>query len=431
MDVQNWPLDRVTPYENNPRDNDDAVDATANSIKEFGWQQPIVVDKDGVIIVGHTRLKAAKQLGLDQVPVVVADNLSEEQAKAYRLADNKTGELADWDEDMLSDELADIDQLDMSNFGFDVDSIDLGQSDGGEGESEHYTLAEKYIVNPFSVLDARMGDWQDRKRAWLSLGIESEKGRDDNLSGASERTDYMNGTNTHVAPATSVFDPVLCELMYKWFNIEGGSILDPFAGGSVRGIVASKLGYDYYGNDLRQEQIDANISNAKEIGISPMPHWSCGDSARIDELIAKRGFDMVFTCPPYADLEVYSDLKEDISNMGYAGFSKTYKQIIAKSVAMLRDDRFAVVVVGEVRDKSGCYYGFVKDTIDAFESAGMSYYNEMILVTPNGTAGMRADRTFGSLRKVVKTHQNVLVFYKGNVNKIKENYNHIDVGEVS
>lgn len=112
-------IDQVKPYEKNPRKNDDAVNATANSIKEFGWQQPIVVDKDNVIIVGHTRLKAAKQLGLTKVPVVIADKLSDEQVKAYRLADNKTGELADWDMSLLSDELEDISSLDMTDFGFD------------------------------------------------------------------------------------------------------------------------------------------------------------------------------------------------------------------------------------------------------------------------------------------------------------------------
>lgn len=121
--IKEVPIGDVKPYENNPRDNDGAVEATANSIKEFGWQQPIVVDKDMVIIAGHTRLKAAKQLGLKHVPIVVAD-LSEEQAKAYRLADNKTGELADWDMGLLDDELAEIADIDMSDFGFDLDIPD-------------------------------------------------------------------------------------------------------------------------------------------------------------------------------------------------------------------------------------------------------------------------------------------------------------------
>lgn len=121
MEVQNLKIDEIKPYENNPRNNDGAVEAVANSIKEFGWQQPIVVDKDMVIIVGHTRYLAAKKLGCDTVPVVVASNLSDEQVRAYRLADNKTGELAEWNTKLLDDELQDILDIDMTDFGFDED----------------------------------------------------------------------------------------------------------------------------------------------------------------------------------------------------------------------------------------------------------------------------------------------------------------------
>ena len=124
MKVQSMSITGIKPYPKNPRDNDAGVDAVANSIKEFGWQQPIVVDKDNVIIVGHTRYKAAKKLGMDKVPVVVADGLSPEQVKAYRLADNKTGELTDWDMSLLDDELGDITDIDMSDFGFDLDVPD-------------------------------------------------------------------------------------------------------------------------------------------------------------------------------------------------------------------------------------------------------------------------------------------------------------------
>lgn len=124
MQIKNVNIDSIKPYPNNPRDNDDAVSGVAKSIKEFGWQQPIVVDKNNVIIVGHTRYKAAKKLGLKEVPVVVASNLSDEQVRAYRLADNKTGELTDWDMDLLDDELADIADIDMSDFGFNLDISD-------------------------------------------------------------------------------------------------------------------------------------------------------------------------------------------------------------------------------------------------------------------------------------------------------------------
>lgn len=118
MKVVDKKLTEITPYENNPRNNDAAVEKVANSIKAFGFQQPIVVDKEGVIIVGHTRYYAAQELGLETVPVVVADKLTDEQARAYRLADNKTGEIAGWDYLALADELAAIDDIDMTDFGF-------------------------------------------------------------------------------------------------------------------------------------------------------------------------------------------------------------------------------------------------------------------------------------------------------------------------
>lgn len=129
MDVISMAISDIKPYPNNPRKNDDAVTATANSIKEFGWQQPIIVDKDNIIIAGHTRYKAAKQLNMDKVPVVVAKNLSKEQIKAYRLADNKTGEIADWDSEFLEDELANIIDFDMEDFGFEQIKNDVNIDD--------------------------------------------------------------------------------------------------------------------------------------------------------------------------------------------------------------------------------------------------------------------------------------------------------------
>lgn len=134
--LENWPIKKVKPYERNPRRNDNAVDAVAASIREFGFRQPIVVDRDGVIIVGHTRLKAAKKLGMKEVPVLVADDLTEEQVKAYRLADNKTGELAGWDFAALEEELAGLADFDMSQFGFDT----ILQEEAREAEEDDYEV---------------------------------------------------------------------------------------------------------------------------------------------------------------------------------------------------------------------------------------------------------------------------------------------------
>ncbi len=217
---------------------------------------------------------------------------------------------------------------------------------------------------------------------------------------------------------TSIFDPVLCELAYTWFTAPGAAILDPFAGGSVRGIVAAHLGRHYTGIDLRAEQIEANEKQAREIVPGNQPVWIVGDSLEINELLTPNVmFDFIFSCPPYADLEVYSDNPQDISTMSYPDFLTAYREIIRLAVARLNDNRFACFVVGDVRDKRGHYYDFVGDTVQAFRDAGCEYYNEAILVTAVGSLPIRVGRQFEAGRKLGKTHQNVLVFVKGDGKK--------------
>lgn len=121
MQIEQVAINDLIPYENNPRANDGAVEAVANSIREFGFRSPIILDKDGVIIAGHTRAKAAKRLGLDTVPVIRAEDLTPEQVKAFRLADNKVGEIAGWLPELLEAELAELENIDMSQFGFDIE----------------------------------------------------------------------------------------------------------------------------------------------------------------------------------------------------------------------------------------------------------------------------------------------------------------------
>ena len=128
LEIINKKLDELKPYENNPRFNDDAVEYVANSIKEFGFKVPIVIDKDNVIVAGHTRYKASMELGLNEVPCIIADDLNEEQIKAFRLADNKVGEQASWDFELLDEELNDL-GLNMEDYGFDNISIDWAEVD--------------------------------------------------------------------------------------------------------------------------------------------------------------------------------------------------------------------------------------------------------------------------------------------------------------
>lgn len=268
-------------------------------------------------------------------------------------------------------------------------------------------LRDRFIEPPFSVLDTKSGNWQRRKKLWITKGIRSEIGRDSKvinmgtIAGEKNSTEYV-----------SVFDPALCEVLYNWFCVPNGTILDPFAGGSVRGVVANYLGYKYTGIDIRKEQIDSNREQALEIlPINNQPQWYVGDSNVFLNDGWDTKFDMVMTCPPYADLEVYSDLDGDISNKPYHEFLKLYESIIEKSCKLLKNGGYACFVVGEVRDKNGHYIGFVPDTINAFKKCGMKFYNEGILLNTIASASMRANGNMKS-QKLVKVHQNILVFKK-------------------
>lgn len=301
-------------------------------------------------------------------------------------------------------------------------------------------LTTKFLQPPFTVLDTRKGDWQARRRAWLALGIKSELGRGLQAGEGNARSDYgaympttanpaavvkqgdarayshdlMKG-DAHEAAGISVFDPVLCELAYRWWAPEGGAILDPFAGGSVRGIVAAKLGHPYTGIDLSAPQVAANREQAALIlgPDEPVPSWHQGDSAVQLGLIPAGPYDMVFSCPPYFDLEVYSDDPADLSAMDWHGFVAAYEAIIERACALLRPERFAVFVVSEIRGPGGTYRGLVPRTIHAFERVGMRFYNEAVLVNSAGSLPLRTTKQMEASRKLGRMHQNILCFVKG------------------
>lgn len=449
--IEHWPIDRLKPYDRNARTHDDSqVAKIAASMSEFGFTNPILVDSADGIIAGHGRLMAAKQLGLSTVPVIVLDHLTDAQRRAYIIADNRLALDAGWDEAVLAEELAALqgEGFDLELTGFTDDELDKlldgleadndNEEDGsgaGQGEPSKGNLADRFLIPPFSVLSAREGWWQDRKRAWLDMGLRSELGRADNLTyeGAARAFDHYRqqaGENVkNATQATSVFDPVLCEIAYRWFCPAGGTVVDPFAGGSVRGIVASKLGRQYIGGELRAEQVEANRAQAIDLlaDADPVPVWHCGDSRHIERSMAGVQADMLFTCPPYADLEVYSHDPADLSTLAYPEFRAAYFDIVAKWCGLLRDDRFACCVVGEVRDKRGNYYDFVGDTVEAFRAAGLGYYNEAILVTAVGSLPIRAGKQFSASRKLGKTHQQVLVFVKGDGKRAAEACGEVDV----
>lgn len=178
MEFVDKKLSEITPYKNNPRNNDEAVEPVAESIKEFGFKVPIVVDKNGEIVNGHTRYKAAQKLGLETVPVIVADDLSEEQIKAFRLADNKVSEIAVWDLDLLNEELNDILDLDMSVFGFELEIDDENQenldADFEEIEDDSVLIVEAESEEELEKLYDEFVYLLQEKIAWIEKNKDSE-----------------------------------------------------------------------------------------------------------------------------------------------------------------------------------------------------------------------------------------------------------------
>jgi DNA modification methylase len=405
-------IEDLQGYDKNPRKfTDKGLKDLKKSLQNCGDANIITINADNTVLGGHARLTVMKQLGYTEVDVKVPEKqLTEKQVQevVVRLNANTAGE---WDLDKLQ---VDFELDELQEWGLDIEFETLEEEKDAKGIS----LNEKFITSPFSILNAKLGEWQARKRVWLDKGIKSEIGRGTFYDALGKLQRMKNSATENmiknsVTAETSIFDPVLCEVAYSWFSKENDFIIDPFAGGSVRGIVASELKRNYLGLELRKEQVLANRDNANEICSNYMPVWEIGDSNKILDTIENNKFDMCLSCPPYADLEVYSDDKDDLSNMPYDKFIDIYQSIIKKLFNKLKDDTFVVWVIGEVRNKKGNYYNFVGDTINCFLNAGFNYYNEIILETMLGTAMLRANKTFQAGRKVVKVHQNVLVFVKG------------------
>ena len=695
----------LTPHPRNPRKNQ-PVDEVAESIAEFGFASPIVARAAcRTIIAGHTRLKAAHKLGLTTVPVRLLD-VTKEQALRLMLSDNRLAMLAAWDDEGLAALLRELDD-DVALPGFDDGELQaLSQDQPSDSEAQGINLVDTFGVPTFSVLDAKQGYWRERKRQWIRWLGDSSEGRAQELVNFSDSISVQNTSNT------SVFDPVLTELSLRWFCPQGGLVLDPFAGGSVRGLVSARLGRKYFGIDIRAEQIKANearwaeiqqskakgtqetavdspitnkaqlysVSNPDEltpverhgnfwvkrddcfvyngtngnkvrstlkialkenavglvgvgsrhspqitrvarvaqalgipcrvhvpkgkdtpeivdcresgaevirhpagynsvikkraaddaeksgwtlvpfageskitiacvqaqfsnvakmlskvnrivvpvgsgmtlagvlqalkkagdtetpvlgvrVGGNPEPFldrwapagwrdrvqivksklkysqhaplvqlesvtldpvyeakcipflqlndllwvvgirdnspsaklindelmlppiWMQGDSRNLNQILPSNyKADFLLTCPPYFDLEVYSDDPADISNApnGYQGFLTAYQDLLHKACERLRENRFAVIVIGDVRDKKGFYRGLVSDTIKIVTDCGLHLYNDAVLAISIASASMRAPRYFQSSRKLANVHQRVLVFYKGERLKLPE-----------
>jgi DNA modification methylase len=290
-------------------------------------------------------------------------------------------------------------------------------------EDSKRNLNDFFIVKPFSVLHTMEQAWMRRKAYWLNLIENRGKSRESVLFKKSEKeTTAIGNAIQSFNDGVSLFDPVLSEAMVRWFSEKGHVVFDPFAGDESRGFVTCHSGRKYVGIELRQEQVDLNLARITEAGMVSDCTYICDSSIETHKYLKKDSVDLVFTCPPYLDLEKYSDDPRDLSNVSYDEFFKLWRNILHQSYNVLKDDRFAVLVISEVRGKDGSYVGFIPKTIEYMEEAGYKYYNDIVLVNNVGTLRFRVGKQMNSGRKIGRLHQNVLVFYKGDPSKIKENF---------
>lgn len=390
-------------------------------------------------------------------PVIRASELTDDEQREFIIKDNVG--FGEWDMEALSNEW---DAEDLDAWGVDVwqtseDGGGDGADDGGgESEQQNASLNDRFVVPPFSILDTRKGYWQARKKMWREQIGDMGESRNDKLitSSGIKYKDLYQRTRKHreelgvsfkeyiekyvpaevleheankvLSKGVSLFDPVLSETMCKWFTpYEGAKIFDCFAGDTYKGLVFAMCGFSFRGVELRQEQVDINNRVLEGRGLDI--EYICDDGQNVAKHFDPESQDMLFSCPPYYDLEVYSKDERDASNQGtYEEFIAILDKAFKAALTCLKPNRFAVVVVGDVRDKkTGFYYGFTDDVKRIFKEGGASLYNEIILVETGASTALRASRYMES-RKIAKMHQNILVFYKGDPKDIRANFPKID-----
>jgi DNA modification methylase len=383
--------------------------------------------------------------------IIKASELTNDEQREFIIKDNVG--FGDWDMDALANEW---NSEDLVDWGLDVWQ---NESEGNEGngmqnsEPPNGTLNERFVVPPFSIFDTRKGYWQDRKKTWRELIGDMGESRNDTLYQSIEikYKDLYQKTRQHreelglsfkeyleryvpddvkdheeqkiIAAGVSILDPVMAEIVCRWFGQENCKTFDCFAGDSVFGYVSSYLGNEFIGIELREEQVQLN--NERVAGMNA--RYICDDGQNVAQHIEPNSQDLLFSCPPYFDLEHYSDLPNDASNQSdYEDFIQILRNAFTASITCLKQNRFAVIVVGDIRDKqSGFYYDLCGDIKNIFKDNGMKLYNEIILIETGASTALRAARYMES-RKVAKMHQNILVFYKGNPKEIKQTFKKIE-----
>lgn len=427
-------MDKIKFDRRNYRKHNDRNKELINkSLKECGAGRSIVIDNDNEIIAGNGIYEQAQKLGLktkvietdgSELVVVKRTDLQTDDAKRKQLAvmDNSTSDSSEFDFELLQ---ADFDTEELEDWGLDVD---FAIEEEEKKVIESQKLADKFLIPPFDIFDGRQNYWIDRKRIWWGMIGDNADARANAKNINNSMFDNNNYNLGKKPREVSLLDGTLAEIINLWFTpFKGCNTFDCFAGDTVFGYVSAYLGNNFTGIELRQEQ--AGFNNKQTEGLNAK--YICDDGQNVCKHIELESQDLLFSCPPYFDLEVYSDLENDASNQdSYEDFIKILDNAFSNAVKCLKNDRFAVIVVGDVRDKkTGKYYNFPNDIINIFIKNGLYLYNNIKLLTPIGNAQIRAAR-YMNTRKTAHVYQDVLVFYKGDTKKIKDIFGEVEVQEI-
>lgn len=258
-------------------------------------------------------------------------------------------------------------------------------------------------ITPWTVLDASSGPWQAHKKH-LAAMIDDGAGRD--------HINLYTGKH-NLKGGMSRFDPVLADCMYEWYAPHGGTVYDPFAGGPTRGIIATQHDLTYTGRDINPTQVEANQQQAATLGVTGAT-WEVGDALTP---APHAGFDMILTCPPYYNLERYTDNPRDLSTMTWAQHLDALEQVAHHCHTALADNRFLAWVTGDLRDSKGHQRSLPEHTLTALLDAGFHHINTHILVTPVGTRYLNLRRGWTHTRTAGRRHEHIYIMCKGDRRK--------------
>jgi DNA modification methylase len=426
LKVEYRKISELKPYPGNPRRMSKKMyEALKRSLKEYGVVDPLIVNKQNEVIGGNQRLAALKELGVEEVPVVVVD-LPKSKEKALNLALNKIQ--GDFDNRLLAEFITDILPIDLELTGFTDGEIYLLQFNSKLDQPENKgALYQDFFYPPFSILDTKTKGWQDLRKKFEYGAIKELLG---NVSKNAINKKAPSKKNMYGAlnDGTSKLDAALCAVMYRWFMPHNGKrILNPTCGEATSGYVAALMGYEFIGIDVREEQVIHNNEAIKLFGLENLAKFVHADSRYLTlETIGGHPVDLVFYSPPYYGVERYSEDSDDLSTIeDYEEFMDGLSKIMASANSVLSNNRFYVMVVGDVRELKGPQRGklinFCGDIVDIAENLGLTFYNDLVYAESYGTAPFRARKTFAT-RKVVRVHQRILVFYKGDLAQIKNEF---------